>query len=160
VYKKILIPVDGSDTSDAALVAALELAKESKGQVRALHLVDDLAYISGYEAYGAYSVDLIDIAQKIGTQVLDAAMAATKVEQVQADSVLINTVGVHLGDAVANAAKHWKADLIVVGTHGRRGVGRMFLGSGAEEIIRLSPVPVLVIRLQNDLGNRTESSHG
>jgi nucleotide-binding universal stress UspA family protein len=47
---------------------------------------------------------------------------------------------------VAEAARQWKADLVVVGTHGRRGVGRMLLGSGAEQVIRLAPVPVLVIR--------------
>ena len=47
---------------------------------------------------------------------------------------------------VAEAANEWKADLVVVGTHGRRGLGRMLLGSGAEQILRLSPLPVLVIR--------------
>jgi nucleotide-binding universal stress UspA family protein len=47
---------------------------------------------------------------------------------------------------VSDAAKRWNADLIVVGTHGRRGVGRVLMGSGAEQIIRLAPVPVLVIR--------------
>ena len=48
---------------------------------------------------------------------------------------------------MANAAKRWNADLIVVGTHGRRGLGRVLLGSGAEQIVRLAPVPVLVVRL-------------
>ena len=47
---------------------------------------------------------------------------------------------------VADEARRWNADLIVVGTHGRRGVGRMLLGSGAEQVIRMAPVPVLVIR--------------
>ena len=51
-----------------------------------------------------------------------------------------------MGETVANAARLWNADLIVVGTHGRRGVGRMLLGSGAEQIVRLAPVPVLVVR--------------
>jgi nucleotide-binding universal stress UspA family protein len=51
-----------------------------------------------------------------------------------------------LAEVVADAATRFKADLIVVGTHGRRGLGRMMLGSGAEQIIRLAPVPVLVIR--------------
>ena len=48
--------------------------------------------------------------------------------------------------AIANSAKLWHADLIVVGTHGRRGVGRLLMGSGAEKIIREAPVPVLVVR--------------
>jgi nucleotide-binding universal stress UspA family protein len=51
-----------------------------------------------------------------------------------------------LPEVVADEARRWQADLIVVGTHGRRGVGRMLLGSGAEQVIRMAPVPVLVIR--------------
>jgi nucleotide-binding universal stress UspA family protein len=47
---------------------------------------------------------------------------------------------------VADAARDWKADLVVVGSHGRRGLGRVLLGSGAEDILRLAPVPVLVVR--------------
>jgi nucleotide-binding universal stress UspA family protein len=53
---------------------------------------------------------------------------------------------VRLGEAVAREAQQWDADLIAVGTHGRRGLGRVLLGSGAEQIIRVAPVPVLVIR--------------
>ncbi len=55
---------------------------------------------------------------------------------------------------VADAAKEWNADLIVVGTHGRRGVGRALMGSGAEQIIRLAPVPVLVVRLGEGSGSK------
>ena len=51
---------------------------------------------------------------------------------------------------IANAAREWTADLIVLGTHGRRGIGRVLLGSGAEQIIRLPPVPVLVIRSSDE----------
>ena len=49
-------------------------------------------------------------------------------------------------DLVAKAAKEWPAELVVIGTHGRRGVGRLLLGSDAEQILRLSPVPVLLVR--------------
>jgi nucleotide-binding universal stress UspA family protein len=146
MYKRILIPVDGSPTSNSALKSALHLAKDASGQVRLIHVVDELAYLTGYEAYGAYSVDLIDIAQKIGKKILDDAMAIAKAAGVQADQMLIEKYGEHLGETIADAARSWNADLIVVGTHGRRGVGRVFLGSGAEQIIRLAPIPVLVIR--------------
>ena len=60
--------------------------------------------------------------------------------------VLIDRVAQRLGDSVADAAGDWGADLIVIGTHGRRGIGRVLLGSGSEQIMRLSPVPVLMIR--------------
>ena len=54
--------------------------------------------------------------------------------------------GARLGETVADAARNWKADLIIVGTHGRRGLGRVLLGIGAEQIIRQAPVHVLVVR--------------
>jgi nucleotide-binding universal stress UspA family protein len=81
-----------------------------------------------------------------GMQVLNDAMTIAKAAGVEADTVLFDTLGERLAEAVAEAARQWKADLVVVGTHGRRGVGRMLLGSGAEQVIRLAPVPVLVIR--------------
>lgn len=73
-------------------------------------------------------------------------MAIAQSAGVQADTLLIDELGERLGQTVANAAKLWNADLIVVGTHGRRGVSRMLLGSGAEQIVRLAPIPVLVVR--------------
>jgi nucleotide-binding universal stress UspA family protein len=157
MYKRILIPVDGSQTSNKALTAALQLARDAGGQVRLIHLVDDLAYISGYEAYGAYSAELIDIAQKVGFKILDDALAIAKAAGVPADQMLLEKFGEPLGDTVADAAKRWNADLIVVGTHGRRGIGRMFLGSGAEQIIRLAPIHVLVVRSQDDEGHSAVS---
>jgi nucleotide-binding universal stress UspA family protein len=152
MYKRILIPVDGSQTSNKALTAALQLARDASGQVRLIHLVDDLVYISGYEAYGAYSAELIDIAQKVGFKILDDALAIAKAAGVQADQMLFEKFGEPLGDTVADAAKRWNADLIVVGTY-----GRMFLGSGAEQIIRLAPIHVLVVRSHDDEGHGAAS---
>ena len=74
------------------------------------------------------------------------SLAIAKAAGVAAQTKLLDAPGKRLGDSVAEAARAWEADLIVVGTHGRRGIGRVLLGSGAEQIIRLSPVPVLVIR--------------
>jgi nucleotide-binding universal stress UspA family protein len=157
MYKRILIAVDGSQTSNKALTAALQLARDASGQVRLIHVVDDLAYISGYEAYGACSAELIDIAQKVGSKILDDSLAIAKAAGVQADQMLFEKFGEPLGDTVADAAKRWNADLIVVGTHGRRGIGRMFLGSGAEQIIRLAPIHVLVVRSLDDEGHSAVS---
>jgi nucleotide-binding universal stress UspA family protein len=157
MYKRIFIPVDGSQTSNKALTAALQLAKDAGAQVRLIHVVDELAYLSGYEAYASYSAELIEIAQKVGNKILEDAMAMAKAAGVEADQTLFEKYGEHLGDTVADAAKRWNADLIVVGTHGRRGMGRMFLGSGAEQIIRLAPVHVLVVRSQENESSETVS---
>ncbi len=59
--------------------------------------------------------------------------------------------------AVCDQVKAWSADLVVIGTHGRRGVGRMLLGSDAEQVLRTSPVPVLVVRATDSTTTATAS---
>jgi nucleotide-binding universal stress UspA family protein len=84
--------------------------------------------------------------REAGEKVLAEALAIAVSAGVTADTRLIDQFGERLGEAVVKEAASWKADLLVVGTHGRRGMGRMLLGSGAEQIIRLAAVPVLVVR--------------
>jgi nucleotide-binding universal stress UspA family protein len=148
MYKRILIPIDGSPTSNKALTAALRLARDTIARVRFIHVLDELAYLSDHGIYTAHSVELVATARKAGKKLLNDALAIAESAGVEADEVLLEEYGVRLGETIANAAKHWNADLIVVGTHGRRGVGRMLLGSGAEQIIRLAPVNVLVVRAE------------
>lgn len=147
MYKRILVPVDGSETSNKALVAALQLARMVAGRVRLIYVVEEMTYVSGYGEFGGYSEDLITAIHEAGTKILDDALAIAKSAGVEADTLLRDNLGGRLAEVVADAAKEWNADLIVVGTHGRRGVGRALMGSGAEQIIRLAPVPVLVVRL-------------
>lgn len=142
MYKRILVPVDGSEASTKALVAALQLAREGSGRVRLLHVLDELAYLSGFEVGG----DLLGIARQYGSRTLQDAMAVAASSGVPADTKLVESRGPRLGEAVAAEARDWEADLVVVGTHGRRGMGRVLLGSGAEQVIRQAPVPVLAVR--------------
>ncbi len=142
MFQRILIPVDGSDTSNKALVVALQMARDSGGRVRIVHSLDELSYMSGYE----YSGDVVALAREQAGKVLADAKAIADSSGVPAEEQLIESPGVRLGDCIAREATAWSADLIVVGTHGRRGVGRVLLGSGAEQVIRTAPVPVLVIR--------------
>jgi nucleotide-binding universal stress UspA family protein len=144
LFKKILVPVEGSSTSNKALDQALQMAKDAHGQVRFVHAIDEMGYLSSYE----YSGELMATAHKNATQILQAAMVASQAANVPADTRLIDTPGQRLGQTVADEASSWKADLIVLGTHGRRGVGRVLLGSGAEQIIRMAPVPVLIVRAE------------
>jgi nucleotide-binding universal stress UspA family protein len=141
-FQKILVPVDGSSTSDKALQYALELAQDNHSQVRVLYAIDELANLSSYE----YAGEFLATARQQGQQVLQKAMDAAKAKTVSADTRLTEESGQRLGQTVAEEAASWGADLIVVGTHGRRGVGRVLLGSGAEQIIRMAPVAVLSVR--------------
>ena len=146
MYRRILVALDGSETSIRALTASLNLARQGGGRVRMIHVVEELAYLGGFDPYGASSGDLIKVIRENGAKVLATGLAAAGSAGVEADTVLCDNFGERLPEAVADAARQWNADLIVVGTHGRRGIGRVLMGSGAEQIIRLSPVPVLVIR--------------
>jgi nucleotide-binding universal stress UspA family protein len=146
MYKRILVAVDGSPISNQALTSALQMAKDSGGEVLLVHVVDELAYLTGYDQFGGYSGALIRVMKESGAKVLKDAMDIATAAGVKADNLLFDNFGARLGETMADVAKRWNADLIVVGTHGRRGIGRLLLGSGAEQIIRLAPVPVLIIR--------------
>jgi nucleotide-binding universal stress UspA family protein len=141
-FQKILVPVDGSSTSTKALDYALQLARDNHSQVRAMHAIDELGYLSGYE----YSGELVASARKNASELLQKAVVAAQAQGVALDTHLIDQPGQRLGQTVADEAANWGADLVVVGTHGRRGVGRVLLGSGAEQIVRMAPVAVLTVR--------------
>ena len=144
LYTKILVPIDGSPTANKALDHALALAADAHARVRLLHALDELAYVSAYE----YSGELMRLARENADKLLQAGVVAARARNVEVDTRRVDTPGQRLGETVADEAAHWGADLVVVGTHGRRGVGRVLLGSGAEQIIRQSLVPVLVVRGQ------------
>ena len=145
MYKRIVVPVDGSETAQKALVTALQMARESSGCVHLVHVVEGLTPMTA-DPYGAYSGDVIEVMRQSGRKILDDALALARSEGVQADTQLFDNFGERLAEVVADSATRFNADLMVVGTHGRRGLGRVLMGSGAEQIIRLSPVPVLVLR--------------
>ena len=145
MYKRIVVPVDGSETAQKALVTALQMARESSGCVHLVHVVEGLTPMTA-DPYGAYSGDVIEVMRQSGRKILDDALALARAEGVQGDTQLFDNFGERLAEVVADSATRFNADLMVVGTHGRRGLGRVLMGSGAEQIIRLSPVPVLVLR--------------
>ncbi|MRD47911.1 universal stress protein [Caenimonas koreensis DSM 17982] len=146
MFKRILVPIDGSPTSNKALVAALNLARDAGASIRLVHTLDQLVYLGAYD----YNPNLLSVVREDASRVLADALAIAQAAGVEADTVLIDDPGQRLGISVAEEAKKFGADLIVVGTHGRRGAGRVLLGSGAEEILRLAPVPVLTVRSEED----------
>lgn len=142
MFKRILVPVDGSPTSNKALDLALQLAREGDASIRLVHSFDELAYLTGFEVLP----QLLEEARRYAGEVLDDGLKLAVNQRVPADARLLEAPGRRLGELVAEAATAFRADLIVVGTHGRHGIGRMALGSGAEQVIRNAPVPVLAVR--------------
>ena len=146
MYTRILVPFDGSPTSTAGLDEAIRLAGLTGGQLRLLFLVDDLTLYAGYAPMAAYVNDVVPGLREAGEALLAAGRQRALAAGVAADVVMVEGLGVRLADVIAQQARDWTADLIVIGTHGRRGVNRLFLGSDAEQVLRLAPVPVLLVR--------------
>lgn len=142
MYKRILVPIDGSATASKALTTALQMASESGGQIAVVHDLDDLSFAVNVQYAGV----MMQAAREEADRVLADALGAARAAGVPAETRLVGGPGRRLGETVAEEATRWGADLIVVGTHGRRGISRAILGSGAEQVIRLAPVPVLVVR--------------
>lgn len=149
MYQRILVPIDGSHTSDAGLAEAVSLAKLTGGRIRLLHVVEDIPFAMAAEGYAAMSSDLLAVMNEAGEAVLKRALERVRSTPVAVDTVLVPHPGGRLADRVLQQAADWPADLVVLGTHGRRGVGRMLLGSDAEQVLRTAPVPVLLVRAPN-----------
>ncbi|HSV78197.1 MAG TPA: universal stress protein [Ramlibacter sp.] len=146
MYQRILVPFDGSDTSTRGLEEAIGLARLTQGHLRVFHVIDEMSFALAMDAYAGYRGDWLNTLRDQGAAMLAAAQAKAQAAGVQAETVLRDRFNTRVADLVASEATTWPADLIVVGTHGRRGIGRLVLGSAAEHILRIAPVPVLLVR--------------
>ncbi len=145
MYKQILCPVDGSQTSNCGMHEAIQFAKEQNAKLRFLHVID--MYFPIVDVTGDLNVVYVDdILRKNGEKVLKKAVASAHKAGVDADTKMVEAIGARISKFVVNEIKEWPADLIVMGTHGLRGVERLVMGSDAETIVRASPVPVLLVR--------------
>ena len=90
---------------------------------------------------------LFDLLRREGEQLLLDAAATTRRAGIVVDTALVEAPDVQVGECVVRKAREYQADLIVCGTHGRRGIRRLLMGSDAEYIVRHSPVPVLLVRI-------------
>jgi nucleotide-binding universal stress UspA family protein len=143
MYQRILMPIDGSACSEAALEHGLRLAKDQHAEVRVIQVPDTQALYLLDE--GMYVEDIAAKWQQAGQALVDRAAARA----LQADVTMTGAVieeGGRIADIIVAEARRWGADLIVLGTHGRHGVDHLLLGSVAEGVVRTSPVPVLLIR--------------
>ena len=146
MYSHILVAVDGSDTSNLALDEAIMLAKDHHSALRLVHVVDLTLAYSTVEA--PYVADYEKAVRAAGQKVITDCSAIVRETGIKFDTklIVIDIPNQHVYDAIEEEARRWPADLIVVGTHGRRGFRRLFLGSIAEGISRIATRPVLLIR--------------
>jgi nucleotide-binding universal stress UspA family protein len=145
-YKRILVPVDASRASNRGLREAIRLAKGQKASLQLVHVVDEHTVLVSGAEMGPYAGELMLELRKRGSQVLRKAEALVRRRGVRCASFLLEAQTGPAADVIVRQAKKLRADLIVIGTHGRRGVRRLIMGSDAEQIVRTAPVPVMLVR--------------
>jgi nucleotide-binding universal stress UspA family protein len=144
MYKRILVAVDGSNTSRRAFEAALNLASSEGADLRPFYVVDNTPMYFEAPGYDPSILRnrLIDQGKELGTELTEAMRA----KGVAGDVAVGEASSLDdIATVVLKAAAAFNADLLVMGTHGRRGVQRLFLGSVAERCVRQAALPVLLI---------------
>lgn len=143
MFKQILVPVDGSNTSNVALHKALTLAKEQSAKVRLLTIYEPIKHSTSEGI-----IDLTAAMHMEGEAILREAEKATADSGVEITTTLVNAGTRRIATAIVEEGEAWGADLIFIGTHGRGGFEHLVLGSVAEGVVRRAMVPVLLTRIR------------
>jgi len=143
-FRRILHPTDFSRASAPAMAKALQLARRDGAELLVAHVLLPPAPLVGDGFVSAETYEALDVAARKHAQKRLAAFVA------RATKAKVRVKGLLLWgiphQQIPRAAKLKRADLIVMGTHGRSGLSKLFLGSVAERVIRLAPCPVLTVR--------------
>jgi nucleotide-binding universal stress UspA family protein len=145
MYARILVAVDGSATSLRGLDEAIKVAKASRGQLLLVHVVNEIVMTPEYLP-AAYYDRIFQSLREAGMKLLEQAADQVWRADLSCEQKLVEIAGARVADEIVKQAREWSADLIVMGTHGRRGLKRLALGSDAELVLRLSSVPLLLVR--------------
>ena len=145
MYRKILVPVDGSATAEAGLREAIRLAAALKARLCVLNVVIELPMLVELSS-AMNSQDVHAGLQQYGHDLLAKAERAAKEGGAEVEGVMHEAGSGSVADAIVSEAARLGCDLVVMGTHGRRGLRRLTLGSDAELVVRHSPAPVMLVR--------------
>lgn len=146
MYHRLLLPFDGSAAAERGLREAVALAADQRAALRILHIIDLHPLLMDATSSLSYE-ELRRTLQEYGQAMTRNAARVAEAAGVTVETGLRDAmVGERTADAILADAEAWGCDLIVMGTHGRRGLSRWMLGSAAEMVARCSPVPVLLVR--------------
>ncbi|CAN7342142.1 universal stress protein [Rhizobacter sp. LjRoot28] len=145
MYQRILVPFDGSAPSRRGLLEAIRLARPLGARLVLLHVADAYPALLGQAPVSAHAHSR-DLSRARAQALLDDAAATALAAGVEADTVVREAGSESTADAILAQAGALPCDLIAMGTHGRRGWQHAVLGSDAEQVVRRSSVPVLVMR--------------
>lgn len=145
MYQRILVPLDGSATSERGLREAIKLASGQQATLFFLHVVDDFRMLVEMTSVRSYD-EMLKGLRQYGLEILAKARHAAELAGVHRESLLREVTNERVAQVIVDQAKQHGCDLIVMGTHGRRGFNRIAMGSEAEQVARTSTVPVLLVR--------------
>ena len=145
MYPRILVPLDGSDTAAQGLQEAIALARQLKSRLQLLHVVDDYPLMVEMAAVVNFET-LRQSMRQYGQDLLDKAKRLAADQDVEAYTQLCEITHGRVAEAILEQSNALGCKLVVMGTHGRRGLSRTVMGSDAEQVVRGSNVPVLLVR--------------
>ncbi len=145
MYHRILVPVDGSPTADAGLRHAIGLAAALKAKLVLLHVIDDFALMVEMSSIASYET-MRDGLRQYGQHALDKAQQAASDAGVMCETFVREVAQARISEIINDETVKHRCDLVIMGTHGRRGFSRLTLGSNAEAVMRTSTVPVVLVR--------------
>jgi hypothetical protein len=144
MYQQILVPTDGSEISTRAVEAAARLAGLTGAKLDVLSVKEPFPYSAISEMQPVPPQEFYDAQERLAAERVAAALAAARAHGVQATGASVEAL--HPWEAILEQAKAKGCDLIVMASHGRRGLGALLLGSETQKVLTHSTVPVLVIR--------------
>ena len=152
MYKRILVAIDESSTSAKALDEAVRLARALGATLCIAHVADEVPIAQpGMTLEGYVYIENEKVQEDLhetSNLLLDAAVATASAAGCQVERMLVESARRRVAETIADAARDWGADLVVVGTHGRRGFARLLVGSVAENLVRIATTSLVLVREQ------------
>ncbi|WP_456471829.1 universal stress protein [Methanocaldococcus sp.] len=144
MYKRIVVPTDGSEVSMEAVNHAIHIAKKLNSEIYAIYVVDISPFV-GLPMEGSWEM-ITEVLREEGEEILKKVKELGEKEGVEIKTKMLDGIP---AEEIVRFAKEKNADLIVMGTTGKTGLERILLGSVAERVIKTSPCPVLVVKKQS-----------
>ena len=144
MFKRILVPTDGSDITGKAVDTAIALAKSVGAQLYTISVKEPFPYSAISEMQPTPPQEFFDAQERIAAKRLALVTEAAKTAGVSCQAHSVEAL--HPWEAIIDHAKRMECDLVVMASHGRRGVTALLLGSETQKVLTHSTVPVLVVR--------------
>jgi nucleotide-binding universal stress UspA family protein len=144
MFKRILVPTDGSDITAKAIDTAIALAKSLGAQLHTISVKEPFPYSAISEMQPTPPQEFFDAQERIAANRVQAVVEASRLAGVACEPLTVEAL--HPWEAIIDHAKHTQCDLLVMASHGRRGVTALLLGSETQKVLTHSKIPVLVVR--------------